>query len=270
MEQITENVFIENRVRGCNPGFVVTTEGVVLIDTPIDVDYCKSWKKEIDKRGKSLFIINTEHHMDHFFGNSFFDGNIISHQLTRDTMLTIDIRFIEARTKVLYIDPFPIPAGHELKLPNITYTDHMTLHIGKHTFKILHTPGHTAGQSAVYIPEEKLVFAGDTVLGQTRTAVHDASLEKWIQSLKLIEALDVRYILPGHGSMVLDKKYLKTQADIVSGRLEAQQKAEAQGITLDEDELRKIDPFFNNRDTGMKQTVVLSSTSDSLATSKHG
>lgn len=270
MEQITEHVFIENRQRGCNPGFVVTTEGIVLIDAPVDVDNAKEWKKEIDRRGKTRFLVNTEHHMDHFVGNGVFDCDIISHHLTRETMRNIDLSFIKARTKVLYIDPFEIPEGYRLRLPNMTYTDSMTLYLGNHTFRIIHTPGHTAGQSAVYIPEEKVVFVGDTVLGQTRTAVHDAVLDKWIASLKRLEELDVRYILPGHGIMVLDKGYLKTQSAIVSGRMEAERKAKADGVPLSEDALRKIDPFFGTRDTGMKQAVVLSSTANSLETSQHG
>ena len=34
MEQVTKNVFAETTVRGCNPGYVITSDGVVVIDTP--------------------------------------------------------------------------------------------------------------------------------------------------------------------------------------------------------------------------------------------
>jgi len=34
MERVTDNVFVETRIRGCNPGYVVTDEGVIVIDTP--------------------------------------------------------------------------------------------------------------------------------------------------------------------------------------------------------------------------------------------
>jgi len=270
MEQISKTVFIENKTRGCNPGFVVTSKGIVLIDLPVDVDIAKRWKEEILQHGEILFIINTEHHMDHIFNNSLFDANIIAHQLTRDTIATMTLSFIEARTKVLYNDPFPIPEGHQLRLPNITYTERMTLHCGDHTFCIIHTPGHTAGQSAVYIPEEKILFTGDTVVGQTRTAIHDASLDQWIQSLKFLEGLDIDYILPGHGCMVMDKGYLKAQCEIVARRMEVEQNAKARGTAPDESTLRSADPFYDNRDTGMRQTVVLSSTSNSISTRKHG
>jgi cyclase len=34
MEQVTPNVFTTTKLRGCNPSFVVTSDGVVVIDTP--------------------------------------------------------------------------------------------------------------------------------------------------------------------------------------------------------------------------------------------
>ncbi len=270
MERISENVFIENKVRGCNPGFVVTSEGVVAIDTPVDTEYGKIWVKELTKHGKVRYVINTEHHMDHFLSNPLFGADIISHKAAREVMMTLDVNFIKERTKALYIDPYILPDGYQFKLPAITYTKRMTLRMGNHTFELIHTPGHTLGQTAVYVPEEKVVFTGDTVVGQTRTAVHDASLSKWLESLRALEELDVRFILPGHGTMVCDKAYLKTQASIVSKRLEAELEAKTRGTSLDEEALRKIDPFFGNRDTGMKPTVVLSSTSRSIVSGQHG
>ncbi len=260
MEQITENVFYENTFRGCNLGFVVTGEGVVLIDTPVDFEVAKMWMREIAKRGKIRCIINTEHHMDHWLCNGLFEEDIIAHKATRETMLTMNLDFISKRTKILYLEPLLIPEGYQLKYPNMTYHGGMTLHFGKHTFHLIHTPGHTPGVTAVHIPEEKVVFTGDNVVGRTRTAYHDALPEKWIKSLKLLEALDIRIVLPGHGKVV-DKAYLKQQAAIVRGWWEGTQKAQNEGIPFDDEAKRKIDPFFDFRDTGIKPTVTLTPTS---------
>jgi cyclase len=260
MEQVTKNVFCENKVRGCNPGFVVTSEGVVLIDSPVDFAFAQVWAGEIAKRGKILCMINTEHHMDHWLCNGLFGGDIIAHQATRETMLTMDLDFIVKRTKILYTEPLPIPEGYRLKYPNITYQGGMTLYFGNHTFHLIHTPGHTPGLTAVYIPEEKVVFTGDNVVGQTRTAYHDALPEKWLESLKVLESLDARIVLPGHGQAV-DKAYLKQQAAIVRGWWEGTQKAKTTGIPFEDEDKRKIDPFFDFRDTGIKPTVTLTATS---------
>ncbi|GAB6277776.1 MAG: hypothetical protein SAMD01599839_23160 [Rectinema sp.] len=42
MEQLTKNVFAETKLRGCNPGYVVTSDGVVVIDTPQLPTYLRS------------------------------------------------------------------------------------------------------------------------------------------------------------------------------------------------------------------------------------
>ena len=260
MEQITGNVFYENKVRGCNPGYVVTSEGIVLIDFPVDFEFAKQWMREVAKRGKIRCLINTEHHLDHWLCDGLFEGDIMAHEATRETMRTMDLDFIRKRTKVLYIDPLVIPEGYRLRYPNITYHGGMTLYFGKHTFHLIHTPGHTPGVTAVYIPEEKVVFTGDNVVGQSRTAYHDAQPEKWLESLKTLENLDVKFVLPGHGK-VCDKPYLKQQAAIVRGWWEGSKRAKAEGIPFDDEAKRKIDPYYGTRDTGIQTDVTLTATS---------
>ena len=271
MEQISRNVFTETRVRGCNPGFVVTSEGIVLIDTGIDLAFAKRWAEEIAKRGKVRFILNTEHHMDHFVANSLFDGEVVAHQAARDTMLKMSIDFIQKRSEFLYNDPCPIPDDHQLKLPNITFTKQMTIYSGDHTFQLIHTPGHTAGQSIVYIPEEKVAFTGDNVFHKTKTAAHDAvSLSDWVDGLKALEQMDVDVIVPGHGYDVCDKTYLKTQISILSKRIEAEEKTKREGTSLDEAANLEIDPYWVTKDTGIKVEISLGSTQNALTSSKHG
>jgi cyclase len=174
-------------------------------------------------------------------------------------MLTMNLDYIRNRTKILYSDPLPLPEGHQLKVPTITYSGRMTLHSGTHTFHLIHTPGRTAGETAVYIPEEKVVFTGDNVFGQLGTAFHDAQADKWLESLKVLEGLDVRFIVPGHGK-VCDKGYLSTQASIIRGWME--EKAKAQGGTVDETAIkRKADPYFDILDFGIKPGLKLPPTS---------
>lgn len=66
MDRVAENVFVETQVPGRNPGLVVTSEGVVLIDTPLDLDFAKQWAKEIAQRGRVRYVINSENHVNHF------------------------------------------------------------------------------------------------------------------------------------------------------------------------------------------------------------
>ena len=54
MEQITANVFMENQIRGCNHGFVTTSDGIVMIDSPHKPSDALKLKAELEKRGELL------------------------------------------------------------------------------------------------------------------------------------------------------------------------------------------------------------------------
>ncbi|MFC1916679.1 MBL fold metallo-hydrolase [Chloroflexota bacterium] len=90
MKQIITNVYTEDQFsvppnyRGCNPSFVVTSEGIVLIDTPFMPTDALKWRNEINTRGEVHYIINTDYHLDHVTGNFFFPGTVIAHEKTRE------------------------------------------------------------------------------------------------------------------------------------------------------------------------------------------
>ncbi|MFH1242285.1 MAG: MBL fold metallo-hydrolase [Pseudomonadota bacterium] len=74
MERVRDNIYVETDFVGCNLGFVVTSKGIVMIDTPQKPTDALEWKKEIQKHGEVIYIINTDHHQDHALGNFFYEG----------------------------------------------------------------------------------------------------------------------------------------------------------------------------------------------------
>jgi len=82
MEQVTANVFTETKVRGCNPSYVTTSDGVVVIDTPQLPTRALAMREAAEHRGPIRYVINTEHHVDHIFGNYYFKGagTVVHHQ----------------------------------------------------------------------------------------------------------------------------------------------------------------------------------------------
>ena len=87
MYQPTENVYVETAFPGSNNTFVVTGEGIVMIDTPQMPGDAMKWREEIAKHGKVKYIINTEPHGDHISGNYFFEGTVVAHDGVRDAAL---------------------------------------------------------------------------------------------------------------------------------------------------------------------------------------
>ena len=181
MENVTPNIFTETKVRGCNYSYVVTSDGVVVIDTGQLPTKAMALREEAESHGPIRYVINTEHHVDHIFGNYFFKGagTVVHHQGVYDNFMVVGPEldpFAYAAEAIPTDDPegeaiFPDREVYYSD-PNkgqLVFTGDLTLRVGSHSFELIHTPGHTPGQIAVYVPEERTVFTGDTVTRVTRS-----------------------------------------------------------------------------------------------------
>jgi cyclase len=200
MEKITDNVYAGFNFRGCNSGFVVTTEGVVVIDTPMVPSEAKKWREEVSRFGEIKYVINNEPHNDHVAGNCWMGATLVSSAATREAIKRNNQQALEGQMGWMAPDALPLPKDWYYRLPEITFTGELTLYLGKHTIHIIPVPGHTAGETAVYIPEEKVVFVSDNVIIMMPIMI-DAVPDKWLESLKKLQTLDVEKVIPGHGPL---------------------------------------------------------------------
>ena len=120
MQKITDNVYAETGFRGCNTGFVVTKEGVVMIDTPQIPTEAIKWRDEIAKHGPVRYLINTEPHGDHITGNYFFEGTVIAHEGVREASLASSVEQLKERLKQTAPDSLPLMDGFSYRPPTIT------------------------------------------------------------------------------------------------------------------------------------------------------
>jgi cyclase len=211
MENVTPNIFTETKVRGCNPSYVITSDGVVVIDTPQLPTKAVAMRAAAEEHGPIRYVINTEHHVDHIFGNYYFKGagTVVHHQGVYDNFMVVGPEldpFAYAAEALPTDDPegeaiFPDREVYYAD-PNkgqIVFTGNLTLRVGDHTFDLIHTPGHTPGQVAVHVPEERAVFTGDTIFNQCQTWLMTSNVEEWLAALETIRTLDVDHLVPGHG-----------------------------------------------------------------------
>ena len=226
MQKVTENVYTDTTIRGCNPSFVVTSDGVVCIDTPQLPTKAVAMRKAAEQHGPIRYLINTEHHVDHIFGNYYYKGagTVIAHEaLDRNFMVVgpdLD-PFAYAKEAIPTHDPegasiFPDRDVYfaDPNRPSVTFTGDVTLRVGKHVFELIHTPGHTPGQLAVHVPKERVVFTGDTIFSECQTWLHTSDVDGWLVALERIRQLDVDHIIPGHGP-VTTKRYLDVQRSVL-------------------------------------------------------
>ena len=245
MEQLTCNVFADTTLRGCNPGFVVTSDGVVVIDTPQLPTRAVAMRKEAESHGPIRYVINTEHHVDHIFGNYYFKGagRVAHHQGVADNFMVVtpDLDpFAYAAEAIPTDDPdgaaiFPDRDEYykDANRGTLVFTGDLTLVVGDHTFHLLHTPGHTPGQVAVHVPEERVVFTGDTVFSECQTWLMTSDVPQWLASLERVAALPVDQLVPGHGP-VTTTAYLATQRAVLLEWTSAVADAIAKGWSREE------------------------------------
>jgi len=245
MERVTPNVFTTTRLRGCNPSFVTTADGVVVIDTPQLPTRAVAMREEAERHGPIRYLINTENHVDHIFGNYWFRGagEVVNHRALWEIFMDPGAA-LDPFAYALEAIPSDDPAGAALlpdrdayyaDLPRgtVVFTGDLTLELGDHTFHCLWTPGHTPGQLAVHVPEERAVFTGDTIFSGVQTWLMTSNVDQWLEALERIRQLDVDHVVPGHGPVVtLD--YVQTQRAVLLAWKAAVADAVAKGWSREE------------------------------------
>lgn len=203
MIEIGSNILVETEHLGSNNSIVVTPGGVVLIDTPHRATDAIRWRRQVAACGDVAYIINTDHHPDHTIGNFFLPGTIVSHEGTRERLQNAAPTQEYLNDLFAVIDPegLPLMRDYQVRIPELTFSDRMTLHVGGIDFHLIHHRGHTLNSLYVHVPQLETVFSGDLVCELGLPAFIEADTFAWLDAIRDIEALAPRYIVPGHGKV---------------------------------------------------------------------
>lgn len=193
----TEDITRGNGGNMVNTAFVVTADGVIVIDSGPSRRYGEQLRAAIAAVTDRpvLRVYNTHHHPDHFLGNQAFASvPVAALAATRagereeggpfaDNMYRMAGDWASGTEAVV--------AGEEVTPGRQT--------IGGHEFEFIALEGHTAGDLVVFDRTTGVLFAGDLVfLDRTPTTPH-ATVAKWQASLDALAALRARKTVPGHG-----------------------------------------------------------------------
>lgn len=107
-------------------------------------------------------------------------------------------------------------AKFRYQTPDISFTDTLKINLGKDTILVFHPGwGHSPDDAMVYIPTQKILVTGDIVVSPVPYAFNTINND-WIKILKQISSMEnVNVIIPGHGNVVGDKKYINDVADLL-------------------------------------------------------
>ena len=226
--KVLENVYTITAGEGVdsNTTFIITKEGVIVIDTRPTPTEAKKVLAEIRKLTALpiVYTINTHYHGDHTFGNQIFKNSktIIAHKNVRN-------RLIESGQEHLSLfKTFGLPGIDEVEItpPNIIYEKEMEIWLGGYRLQLLyHGKGHTDGDTIIYIDQLRTVITGDLVFNKKIPYMADSYIDDWIASLKYIELLKNETVIPGHGpigertTIIAMKHYLMNLRELVLAQL---------------------------------------------------
>jgi len=187
---------------GANAGFIIGDDGVVVVDTFVRLEAAKALLSEIRKLTPLpvKYVVNTHYHLDHTGGNRVFQdagAAVIAHRNVPGWIHTENLKFFGQNIK-----PEQKAMVEALGAPNIVYDHTIGLSLGAVAVEINYFPGHTGGDSAVFIPSAGVVFGGDLFWNHTLPNLIDASSEPWILTLAEFEkrAPSATFV-PGHGDV---------------------------------------------------------------------
>jgi cyclase len=216
MQEIAPQVFIEKSYPGVTLGAINSSHNLTLIDAPLRPDDIRLWRASLANINGSLerLLINLDEHFDRTIGARQVECMVVSHekmnQLFKDRPVTFKSQTVETG------------ADWELQNglgsirwapPDIAFSHRLEINWDDHPILLEYHPGPSACPIWVELPQQKVVFVGDTVVPFAPPFLACADLPAWQQTLNLL--LSTKYkdfaIVSGRGGLV-DHAAVKEQS----------------------------------------------------------
>jgi glyoxylase-like metal-dependent hydrolase (beta-lactamase superfamily II) len=211
-----------------NVGAVIGEDAVLAVDARATPTHAREWLEELGRLTDKpvRYLVLTHYHAVRVLGASAFDVDwVVAHEGTRSWILERGEADFESETRRfprLFTDVESIPG---LTYPNVAFADTLRLDLGGREVQLLHLGrGHTQGDAAVWLPKERVLFAGDLVEARAAPYMGDAFVEEWsTTTLDRVEELGAQRIVPGRGpaagpeAIAETRDYLRTLWETVNG-----------------------------------------------------
>ncbi len=187
-----------------NAGFVVTPKGVVVIDALGSPVLAQKLIQEIRKitKQKIVAVVLTHYHADHVYGLQEFKRLGATIYAQREGINYLASETAKQRLIASRVDFAPWVNENTQLVPADVWIDQSkTITVGGVEFRISRVgPAHAPEDLIVFIPSEKVLFAGDLVFRGRIPFVGNADSRGWMSALDEIQKLNPRIVVPGHGS----------------------------------------------------------------------
>lgn len=189
VQKISPHVYEVHGGAGANCSFIVGEKDVFVIDAKMSAESAGEMisliKQTTDKPISHIILTHSDG--DHVNGLSGFPGNL-------------DI--IAHANSLKYIEKANEGAVEKVPLPNVTFSDRMSMYSGKLRIDLIYFgPGHTDGDIVIFVPEDRVAILGDLFFRGRDPLVHrikNGNSFGLARALLEITGLDARIYLSGH------------------------------------------------------------------------
>ena len=181
-----------------NSGIIVTAEGVVVLDALNSEAAGKAERAAIADtiRQPVRFLVSSTFHNNYSKGNvAYADVWKIGHESYRTDLLAL-MRRERA------------PADEQrARLPDQTYRDRITLHLGGKEIQVLFLGrGHTRGDSIIYVPQDRIAYLSELFFAGQFLYIDDGYGLDWLKTLDAVDTLGADIFVPAHGPIPVDPR----------------------------------------------------------------
>ncbi len=201
-ERVSNNIYVftSDLYAQVTAGAIITRDGAILVDSlpfPDEAHEMAAFIAQISSPGVR-YVVLTHYHADHTYGAYLFPrADVVAHTRCRALLTKIGLPALE-EVKV------EEPALEEvlLRLPGITFDEgEIGLRLGGRLIRLIHAPGHTEDSVMVYVEDDRVLFAADTIMPVP--SIVDGDVDALRGSLQKVTELPIENMVQGHGEVIL-------------------------------------------------------------------
>ena len=213
LHEVSDGVFAYIQPDGTwwinNMGVLVGQKHTIAIDSTSTEARTRRFKEAISSlTGNPVHtLINTHHHGDHTNGNYLFDSaTIVAHERCREAILEDGKEGIKRlQSAGIFVNPDGGPDWGDIEPapPFLTYTEGITVFVDDLRCEVSYagTPAHTTNDSVIWIPERRVLFAGDLVFNGGTPFLLMGSVAGALEAVADLKKFSAETIVPGHGGV---------------------------------------------------------------------
>ena len=199
IQQVASGIFAaDHRVADGKNGIVLGTRGALAVDVGTYPEEGQAMADFIVHSGYDPDrVILTHGHGDHILGGAAFAGSeVYAHEKTPEVCRRFLVKLAERKGQ-----PYDQLAAGVL-WPTVMFSDALYIDLGDKHIRLFRTPGHSEDGISVYVEEDRVLVAGDSVVTGIIPAIGDGDSRVLERTLGDLLSRDIEILIPGHGAVV--------------------------------------------------------------------